>query len=72
MGEIIDFPEGTKGDIPVADVLDGGKFLDMVVVMGYTADGKEYFASSSGDLKENNWIADRFKALLMEMAENEE
>jgi hypothetical protein len=72
MGDIIDFPEGTKGDIAVADVLDAGKFLDMVVVMGYTPDGQEYFASSSGCLKENNWLADRFKDLLREMASNGE
>jgi len=72
MGEVIDFDGGTKGDIPVDVVLDAAKVLDMVVVMGYTTDGQEYFASSSGCLKENNWLADRFKDLLREMANNEE
>ena len=71
MGELIDFPEGTKGDIPVDTVLDAAKILQMVVVMGYTIEGQEYFASSSGDLKENNWLADRFKDLLREMASDE-
>ena len=72
MGEVIDFEGGTKGDIPVDVVLDAAKLLEMVVVMGYTVDGQEYFASSSGDLKENNWLADRFKDLLKEMASNED
>ena len=72
MGEVIDFDGGTKGDIPVDVVLDAAKILQMVVVMGYTADGQEYFASSSGCLKENNWLADRFKDLLREMASNED
>ena len=72
MGEVIDFEGGTKGDIPVDVVLDAAKLLEMVVVMGYTVDGQEYFASSSGDLKENNWLADRFKDLLREMASNED
>ena len=66
MGEIIDFPEGTKGDIPVDVVLDAAKLLDMVVVMGYTADGQEYFASSSGSYQENAWLAGRFIKFLME------
>jgi hypothetical protein len=72
MGEVINFEGGTKGDIPVDVVLDAAKLLEMVVVMGYTADGQEYFASSSGCLKENNWLADRFKDLLKEMANSEE
>jgi len=72
MGEVIDFDGGTRGDIPVDVVLDAAKLLQMVVVMGYTDDGREYFASSSGCLKENNWLADRFKGLLMEMANSEE
>ena len=72
MGEVIDFESGTKGDIPVDVVLDAAKLLQMVVVMGYTVEGQEYFASSSGCLKENNWLADRFKDLLKEMANNEE
>jgi hypothetical protein len=71
MGDIIEFPNETKGDIPVSTVLDAAKLLQMVVVMGYTEEGQEYFASSSGDLKENNWLADRFKDLLREMADGE-
>jgi len=72
MGDVIDLFDGTRGDIPVSDVLDAAKKLQMVCVMGITEDGQEYFASSSGDYKENYWLAGRFKELLMEMANNEE
>ena len=72
MGDVIDLFDGTRGDIPVGDVLDAAKKLQMVCVMGITEDGQEYFASSSGDYKENYWLAGRFKEILMEMANNEE
>ena len=72
MGDVIDFDGGTRGDIPVESVLDAAKSLQMVCVMGITADGQEYFASSSGDYKENYWLAGRFKEILMEMANNED
>ena len=72
MGDVIDLFDGTRGDIPVVDVLDAAKKLQMVCVMGITEDGQEYFASSSGDYKENYWLAGRFKELLMEMANSEE
>lgn len=72
MGDVIDLFDGTRGDIPVETVLDAAKQLQMVCVMGITEDGQEYFASSSGDYKENYWLASRFKDILMEMASNEE
>lgn len=72
MGEVIDFDGGTRGDIPVDVVLDAAKTLQMVCVMGITQEGQEYFASSSGDYKENYWLAARFKEMLMEMADGEE
>jgi hypothetical protein len=72
VGDVIDFDGGTRGDIPVDRVLDAAKKLQMVCVMGITEEGQEYFASSSGDYKENYWLASRFKEILMEMASNEE
>jgi hypothetical protein len=72
MGDVIDLFDGTRGDIPVDVVLDAAKTLQMVCVMGITEDGREYFASSSGDYKENYWLAARFKQMLMEMADGEE
>lgn len=72
MGDVIDFDSGTRGEIPVDVVLDAAKKLQMVCVMGITQEGQEYFASSSGDYKENYWLAARFKEILMEMASNED
>jgi hypothetical protein len=66
MGDVLDFSGGTKGDIPVEEVLDAAKKLQMVAIMGYTEDGIEYFASSSGDYQENAWLAGRFIKFLME------
>ena len=45
MGDIIEFPEGTVGDVPIDSVLEGAKLLQMVCIMGYTEEGNEYFAS---------------------------
>jgi hypothetical protein len=70
MGDVIEFPDGTLGDVPVEGVLDGAKLLQMVVIMGYTVDGNEYFASSCGDLKELNWLADRYKNFLQGIADD--
>jgi hypothetical protein len=72
VGDIIEFPDGTVGDIPIEGVLDGAKLLQMVVIMGYDKDGNEYFASSCGDLKELNWIADRYKHFLQGIADDNE
>ena len=46
MGEVIGFPSGTKGEVPVQEVLDGAKILQMVCIMGYDQDGNEYYAST--------------------------
>jgi len=66
MGDVLDFSGGTKADIPVEEVLDVAKKLNMVAIMGYTEDGIEYFASSSGSYQENAWLAGRFIKFLME------
>ena len=70
MGELIDFPEGTLGDVPIEGVLEGAKLLQMVCIMGYNADGDEYFASSSGEIKEINWLLDRYKHFLQGVADD--
>ena len=64
MADVIDFPGSTNGDVDVGDVLDGGKHLAVVVVMGYTEDGEEYFASSTGDTALCYYLAGRYKRLL--------
>ena len=69
MGDIIEFPEGTVGDVPIDSVLEGAKLLQMVCIMGYTTEGNEYFASSCGDVKEINWLLDRYKSFLQGVAD---
>jgi hypothetical protein len=71
MGDVIEFPEGTLGDVPVEGVLEGGKLLQMVCIMGYDNDGNEYFASSSGEIQEINWLLDRYKKFLQEVQDEE-
>ena len=71
MGDVIEFPDGTIGDIPIEGVLEGAKLLQMVCIMGYTAEGHEYFASSFGDIKEINWLLDRYKHFLNGVADDE-
>ena len=66
MGDVIDFTGDTKGDVDVKDVLDGAAKLQMVAIMGYDKEGREYFASSSGSYQENVWLASRFIKFLME------
>ena len=69
MGDIVDFTGQTQGDVDVEDVLDGGKHLAVVVVMGYTEDGEEYFASSTGDAPLCYFLAGRYKRILEGLAD---
>ena len=70
MADIINFPDkGTIGDIPISEVIENCKQLDMIVVMGYDKDGNEYFASSSGDAQEVYWLLGRFRKFLEEIAD---
>lgn len=66
MGDVIYFTGNTKGDVDVKEVLDAAKKLQMVAIMGYDEEGREYFASSSGSYQENAWLAGRFIKFLME------
>ena len=69
MGDVIDFSGSTSGDVNVEDVLDGGKHLAVVVVMGYTEDGEEYFASSTGDVPLCFYLANRYASFLLGMSD---
>ena len=71
MGEVIEFPDGTVGDIPIEGVLEGAKLLQMICIMGYDKDGNEYFASSTGDIKEINWLLTRYVHFLNGVMDDE-
>jgi len=59
----------TTLDIPVERVLEGAKDLTKVVLVGYDADGEEYFASSFSDGGEAIWLMERAKLKLLRMAD---
>jgi hypothetical protein len=61
MGEVIELDVETKLDIPVSKVLDGAKDLTGIVVIGETAEGQIYFASSMSDGPTINWLIDHAK-----------
>ena len=64
---IVDFPGVTRLVIPAERVLEWAskKDLKSVVVMGYTEDGDEYFASSIADGGEVVWLIERAKLKLL-------
>jgi hypothetical protein len=68
MGEVVypDIP--TSLDIPVERVLDGASEsdLEVVVVLGYTKDGMEFFSSSVADGGTVLWLLERAKKELIE------
>lgn len=65
MGEIISF----KRDLPIERILEGAKKeLSGVILIGYTNDGEEYFASTYSDGGEIMWLVERFKNELLSMS----
>lgn len=71
MADIIQLHTETVLDIPVERVLqaavDAG--LRQVVVLGYTPEGDEYFASSTPDAATMLWLVERFKKRLLSTGE---
>lgn len=63
----------TRLDLPADRVLESaiGK-LDGVVILGYTKDGAEYFASTYADGGIVMWLAERMKLKLMQQAPDDE
>lgn len=66
MSKIIQFTGITKLDLPADRILEQaeGK-LEGVVIMGYTTEGEEYFASSYADGGNVLWLAERLKTMLI-------
>ena len=70
MSKVIPFTGITRLDMPPDVILDKAKGkLEGVIVIGYTEDGDEYFASSYADGGTVNWLLDRCKSRLLEIAE---
>lgn len=67
MGDVIQANFITQADLPPDRVLEAAlDKLEGVIVIGYTKDGEEYFASSYGDAPEMLWLIERFKQRLFE------
>jgi hypothetical protein len=71
MGDVVDLPVITLLDIPVKKVLRKALDVDLedVVVMGFTKEGGEYFASSVSDGGKVLWHCERVKHKLMQIAD---
>jgi hypothetical protein len=68
MSKVINFTGITKLDLPVDRVLDAAKeTLEGVVIMGWTTDGEEYFASTYSDGGTVLWLVERMKKMLLEV-----
>ena len=68
MSKVIAFTGITRLDMPPDQVLEAaiGK-LEGVVIIGWTKDGKEYFASTYSDGGTVLWLTERMKKLLLEV-----
>ncbi len=69
-GEIVNWSGITKLDMPPDRILEAAKDkLEGVVILGFTKDGDEYFASSYADGGEMLWLLERAKKALLSMPE---
>lgn len=71
MGDVVNWPGVTKLDLPPERVLRAAldAKLSGVVILGYTEDGREYFASSYADGGEVVWLTERAKLALFRKAD---
>lgn len=68
MTNVINWGGITKLNIPVERVIEGAEYrgLDSIVILGYTKDGEEYFASSQADGGDVLWLLERAKLALID------
>ena len=72
MAEILKFTGITFLDMPTDTILDGAKGkLEIVIVLGYTNDGKEHFAASMADGADALWHLQRAAHKLLCMPDEE-
>lgn len=71
MGNVVLFEGVTALDLPADRVLENApKDLESVVIIGFTADGEEYFSSSIANGPEVLWLLERAKKSLLATVEN--
>lgn len=67
MAKVIPLNNLTRLNINPERVLDAAKGeVDRVVILGWAADGEEYFASSIADGADVLWLLERLKKRLLE------
>ena len=74
MGDVTVLNTVTSLDLPADRILDAAKEIGMegVVIVGYTKDGDEYFASSYADGGTTGWHLDRAKYKLLKIVDDQE
>ena len=70
MSNVVVLPVETTLDIMPDRVLEAAiDKLESVVIMGFTKDGEEYFASSVADMRDVLWHLERAKFKLLNLVE---
>lgn len=70
MADILNFTGITKLDIPVEQVRDNLPLLEGMVIVGFTTEGEEYFASTYADGGDVLWLLERAKKRLLDMPDD--
>jgi hypothetical protein len=65
MGKLLKMDIFTTVDLPVERVCESAKECTEVLIIGRTADGKPYYASSYSDGHRHLWELERFKHKLV-------
>ena len=72
MGDVVELRNITRLDLPPDRILESAKGkLSEVIVIGFTEDGEEYFASSVADGGSVLWQLERAKKRLLDVSDRE-
>ena len=73
MSNVVKFPGETLLDLNPDDMLEEAKGkLEKVMIIGYTAEGDEYFDTSFADGMVAVWLLERIKYLLISIVDDDE
>ena len=74
MGNVIELKTGTNARIPPETILQAALAAELTeaIIVGQRPDGTVYFAMSSADVPNVNWMLDCAKRLLMDGIVDEE
>lgn len=73
MSNVVKFPGETLLDLNPDDMLEEAKGkLEKVMIIGYTAEGDEYFDTSFADGMIAVWLLERIKYLLISIVDDDE